>query len=230
MSHNVYNLCPTPSVHTVRSQIYNWQEVNLTVEELKTHFSSKSCYRSVLGLTGAGYAGRNELPTSHCSLNFLASLTIVYCRIKKLSTDNSSETLTQGLWNLESGQSTVMNINRTYRNGILVTNHRHFQSVLHFQPCFVSFRYLWWHVCCWRCDTVWAGDTILHNRRQQSDVIQNWTVSATRGRRETLTCSERESWTWTRPEWNLWMSPWVWEVSCPVGQCSDLTSLTPIPA
>ena len=40
---------------------------------------------------------------------------------------NSSETLTQTLSTLESGQSTVMNINRydtTYRNGILVTKVR----------------------------------------------------------------------------------------------------------
>ena len=58
---------------------------------------------------------------------FLASLTIVDWRIKKLSTDKSSETLTQALSNLESGQSTVMNINRyvrTYRNGILVAKFR----------------------------------------------------------------------------------------------------------
>ena len=50
--------------------------------------------------------GRNEVPVSHCWLSFLSSLTIVYYRIKKLSTDNSS--------------STVTNINRydrTYRNG-----------------------------------------------------------------------------------------------------------------
>ncbi len=44
-----------------------------------------------------GHADRNELPVSHCSLSFLVSLTIVYRRIKKLSTDNSSETLTHGL-------------------------------------------------------------------------------------------------------------------------------------
>ena len=41
-----------------------------------------------------------EIPASHCSLSFLDSLTIVYGRINKLSTDNSSETLTQGLLNL----------------------------------------------------------------------------------------------------------------------------------
>ena len=35
-----------------------------------------------------------DLPTTHCSLSFLTSMRIVYCRIKKLSTDN--ETLTQG--------------------------------------------------------------------------------------------------------------------------------------
>ncbi len=71
--------------------------------------------------------GRNEVPVSHCWLSFLASLTIVYWRIKKLSTDNSSKTLTQALPNLKSGQSTVMNINRygrTYRNGILVAKFR----------------------------------------------------------------------------------------------------------
>ena len=45
----------------------------------------------------AGYPGRNVLPVSHCWLSFFVSLTIVYCRIKKLSTDNSSETLTQAL-------------------------------------------------------------------------------------------------------------------------------------
>ena len=38
-----------------------------------------------------------ELPATLYSLSFLTSLTIVYCRAKKLSTDNSSETLTQGL-------------------------------------------------------------------------------------------------------------------------------------
>ena len=60
-----------------------------------------------------GYPSRNELPGSHCGLSFLASLTIVYWRIKKLSTDNSSETLTQGFWNLDSGHSNwVMNISR----------------------------------------------------------------------------------------------------------------------
>jgi hypothetical protein len=69
---------------------------------------------------------------------------IVYCRIKKLSTDNSSETLTQALSNLESDQSTVTSIDtENLQNGILVTNRRHLQSVLHIQPCFVSFRYLW---------------------------------------------------------------------------------------
>ena len=60
-------------------------------------------------------------------MSFLASLTIVYCHINKLSTDNSSETLTQGLLNLEFVHSTVMKINRygrTYRNGILVTKFR----------------------------------------------------------------------------------------------------------
>ncbi len=45
-------------------------------------------------------------------------------------------------------------------------------------------------------DTVWAGDTILHNKLQQSGVIQNWSVSVTRGIRETLTCFTRESWIW----------------------------------
>jgi hypothetical protein len=44
-------------------------------------------------------------------------------------------------------------------------------------------------------DTVFAGGTVLHNKRQKSDVIQNWNVSATRGRGETLTCFTRESWT-----------------------------------
>ena len=38
--------------------------------------------------------------------------TIVHYRIKNLSTDNSSQTLTQEIWNLDSGHSTVMNINR----------------------------------------------------------------------------------------------------------------------
>ena len=46
-------------------------------------------------------------------------------------------------------------------------------------------------------DTVWARDVILYNKRQPSDVIQNWSVGATRGRREKLTCFVRESWTWT---------------------------------
>ena len=80
-----------------------------------------------LGHRSPVLTGGNELPVTHCSLSFLPSLTIVYCRIKKLSTDNSSETLTQALSNLESGQSTVMNINRygrTYGNGILVTKFR----------------------------------------------------------------------------------------------------------
>ena len=44
--------------------------------------------------------------------------------------------------------------------------------------------------------TVCAGDTILHNTRQQSDVVQSLSVSSTRGRRERLTCCARESWTW----------------------------------
>jgi hypothetical protein len=60
--------------------------------------------------------------------------------MKKLCTDNSSETLTQTISNLESVQSTVININRygsTYRNGILVTNHNQLQPVLYFHPCFV---------------------------------------------------------------------------------------------
>jgi hypothetical protein len=41
----------------------------------------------------------NELPVSHCWLRVLVSLTIVFCRVKKLSTDHSSETLTQALSN-----------------------------------------------------------------------------------------------------------------------------------
>ena len=45
-------------------------------------------------------------------------------------------------------------------------------------------------------DTVYTGDPILQNKRQQSDTIQNWSVSVTRGRREKLTWCERESWTW----------------------------------
>jgi len=44
--------------------------------------------------------------------------------------------------------------------------------------------------------TVCAGDTILHNKRQQSDVIQSLPVTSTRRRREKLTCCVRESWTW----------------------------------
>ena len=46
-----------------------------------------------------GYAGRNELPGSHCGLSFLASLTIVYCRIKELSTEQfwNSDTSTINL-------------------------------------------------------------------------------------------------------------------------------------
>ena len=81
--------------------------------------------QSTNGLTGPVLP--NELPESHCTLSFLVSLTIVYCRIKKLTTDNSSETLTKGLWNLDPGNSTVMNnhgYGRTYRNGILVTKFR----------------------------------------------------------------------------------------------------------
>ncbi len=63
-------------------------------------------------------------------MSFLNSLTIVSGHIKKLSVDNSSETLTQGLGlrNLESGQSTVMNINRYVElteMESLVTNHSH---------------------------------------------------------------------------------------------------------
>jgi len=33
--------------------------------------------------------------------------------------------------------------------------------------------------------TVCAGDTIMHNKRQQSDVLQSFSVTSTRGRRET---------------------------------------------
>ena len=44
--------------------------------------------------------------------------------------------------------------------------------------------------------TVCTGDTILHNKRQQSDVVQSLSVRSTRGRRERLTCCARESWTW----------------------------------
>ena len=33
---------------------------------------------------------------------------------------------------------------------LLWISHRHLQSVLYFQSCFVRFRYLWWHVSCWR--------------------------------------------------------------------------------
>jgi hypothetical protein len=39
--------------------------------------------------------------------------------------------------------------------------------------------------------TVCAGDTILHNKRQQSDVLQSFSVTSTRG--EKLTCSARET-------------------------------------
>ena len=54
------------------------------------------------------------------SLSFLDSMRMVYCRINKLSTDNSFETLTHGLCHGNSvpGHSTLMNINRygiTYR-------------------------------------------------------------------------------------------------------------------
>jgi hypothetical protein len=46
-----------------------------------------------------GYPGRNELPGSHCWVSFLASLTIVYCRIKELSTEQfwNSDTSTINL-------------------------------------------------------------------------------------------------------------------------------------
>ena len=79
----------------------------------------------VTGLTVAGSSRWSDSPVT--ALEFLRGLKIVYCRIKKLSTDNSSETLTQALSNLESVQSRVMNINRydrTYRNGILVAKFR----------------------------------------------------------------------------------------------------------
>jgi hypothetical protein len=78
-------------------------------------FDIKACYRSVSGLTGTGSSRWTTSPArtdmtvemssqcqSHCWLSFLDSLTIVYCHIKKLSTDNSPETLTQTLSNLES--------------------------------------------------------------------------------------------------------------------------------
>ncbi len=96
---------------------------------------SKSCYRSVFGLTGAVSDWWSDSPVSDLAgevgeslfIFFLSQSDHVYCRINKVSTDNSSETLTQGLWNLEYVQSTVMKINRhgrTYRNGILVTKFR----------------------------------------------------------------------------------------------------------
>ncbi len=79
--------------------------------------TGKSSYRSVSSLTGTvssrwsgspvpvpfgevlhrldptgspvwtGYPGRNEIPGSHCWFSVLVSLTIVYCRIKELSTE-----------------------------------------------------------------------------------------------------------------------------------------------
>ena len=99
------------------------------IDSLDDHISTKACYRSVSGLTGTGssrwsgspvpdlvgevvhrldptgspvwtgYPGRNELPGSHCWLSFLASLTIVYCRIKELSTEQfwNSDTSTINL-------------------------------------------------------------------------------------------------------------------------------------
>ena len=45
----------------------------------------------VLGHRVPVRTGGNELPVTHCSLSFLVSMTIVYCRINKFSTDNSSE-------------------------------------------------------------------------------------------------------------------------------------------
>ena len=50
-----------------------------------------------MGVSSITGTGGNELPDTHSSLCFSVSLTIFYCRINKLSTDNSSETLTQGL-------------------------------------------------------------------------------------------------------------------------------------
>ncbi len=44
-----------------------------------------------LGYRPAVRTAGKELPTTHCSLSFLTSMRIVYCRINKLSTDNSSE-------------------------------------------------------------------------------------------------------------------------------------------
>ncbi len=119
--------------------------------------ASKSCYRSVSGLTGTGssrwsgspvsalagevvhrldptgspvwtgYPGRNELPGSHGWLSFLTSLTIVYCRIKELSTEQFWNSDTSTI-NLRVGSvNSYMNINKygtTYRNGILLTKFR----------------------------------------------------------------------------------------------------------
>ena len=95
---------------------------NFNLEPPSTN--SLPCPRGLLKVSPS-YVGRNELPTTHCSL--LASLTIVHCRINEISTDNSSEVLTQGLWNsetchtLNSYEDHFDRYGRTYRNGIFVT-------------------------------------------------------------------------------------------------------------
>ena len=110
---------------TARSESGTSTEAHPTPETTTSSLISKALQRSVFSLTGSslwrvpvvpvlatGVAqrlldtdqrstrktdGEKELPTTHCSWSFLTSMRIVYCRINKLSTDNSSETLTQGL-------------------------------------------------------------------------------------------------------------------------------------
>ncbi len=50
--------------------------------------------------------------------------------------------------------------------------------------------------------TVCAGDTIMHNKRQQSDVLQSFSVTSTRGRREAYLLRTRKHQDVSRYSWN----------------------------
>ena len=95
---------------------------------------------------------------------------------------------------------------RSFQLDYSARDRRYLQSVLYFQTCFVRFRYLLSDVCC-KCRRY---DPV-EQTTQQSDVKQNWSVSATRGRRETFTCFTWETFRRKMLQVNVCSLGWVIE-------------------
>jgi len=64
--------------------------------------------------------------------------------------------------------------------------------------------------------TVCAGDTIMHNKRQQSDVLQSFSVTSTRGRREAYLLCSRKHGDVSRYSWSRRSQ---WTVRCGYCRC-----------